>query len=200
MGILRGAEPEVIEPLLEAAISAGLGTVEITMNTPGAEQLIRTAVKVSGARLAIGAGTVLHMGSLRAALDAGATFIVMPTLVKDVMEYCVKKEIPAFPGALSPQEIHNAWRAGATMVKVFPSGLFGPSYFRELKGPFRDIELMACGGVTPENMAAYFSNGASAVAFGASVFKGEWLARRDFSAIAERIKEYLVCFGSSTKT
>ena len=79
------------------------------------------------------------------------------------------------------------------MVKVFPAKFFGPDYFREIKGPFPDIELLACAGVTPENLKAYFENGASAIAFGASVFKKEWLAQRDFASIAESIKRYL-CF------
>ncbi|OGW75613.1 MAG: hypothetical protein A2Z72_00430 [Omnitrophica bacterium RBG_13_46_9] len=188
MGIIRGIEHGVVEPLAEGIVSAGLKTVEITMNTPGAEGLIREMAKAAKNRLVIGAGTVLEMDELRKALDAGATFIVMPTLVRDVTEYCAKNGIPVFPGALTPQEIYNAWRAGATMVKVFPAKFFGASYIMEIKGPFRDIELLACGGVTPENIRSFFSCGASAVAFGGSIFKKEWLAKRDFRSISKGIK------------
>ena len=99
------------------------------MNTAAASSLIRQMVKASDGRLVVGAGTVLTMGDLYSALDAGATFIVLPVLVPDVVEYCAKNSIPVFPGALTPQEISNAWRAGATMVQVFPAGLFGPKYF-----------------------------------------------------------------------
>ncbi len=189
MGILRGVDLDLIEPLMEAVISTGLETIEITMNTPDAAKSIQKAVKVSGPRLMIGAGTVLDMGSLRAALDAGATFIVMPVLVDDVAAHCVKSKIPLFPGALTPQEIYNAWRAGATMVKVFPAKFFGSGYFKELKGPFNDIELLACGGIAPDNIKDYFSSGANAVAFGASVFRKDWLERRYFAGIAKAIKE-----------
>jgi 2-dehydro-3-deoxyphosphogluconate aldolase/(4S)-4-hydroxy-2-oxoglutarate aldolase len=77
------------------------------------------------------------------------------------------------------------------MIKVFPSNFFGPGYFKEIKGPFNDIELLACGGVTPENMKAYFSSGASAISFGASVFKPDWLAKKDFSSIGQSIKKYI---------
>ncbi len=189
-GILRGIEAEVLEPLLAAVASAGLKTIEITMNTEGAAALIRKAAALSKGDLCVGAGTVLDMKDLKAALDAGATFIVMPVLIEDVMAYCVKNDIPAFPGALTPTEIYRAWRAGATMVKVFPSHLFGPAYFKAIKGPFRNVELLACGGVTPENMKAYFENGASAVSFGASVFKSEGLAKRDFQGIGQSIKKY----------
>ena len=191
MGILRGVQLDIIEPLVEAVAGAGLETIEITMNTKDAAKLIRKAVKASGKNLMIGAGTVLDKDSLKSALSAGATFIVMPTLVKDVLEYCVKNKIPVFPGALTPQEIYNAWQSGATMVKVFPAKFFGPEYFRELKGPFNDIKLLACGGVTPGNTKEYFNNGAGAISFGASVFKKEWLAAKDIKNICDSIKAYL---------
>lgn len=194
LGILRGIEAGALEPLIETIEAAGLKTIEITMNTAGAAGLIRKACALCKKRLTIGAGTVLDMKSLKTALDAGATFIVMPVLIPDVMAYCAKHKIPAFPGALTPQEIYAAWQSGATMVKVFPSGCFGPGYFREIKGPFNDIELLACGGVTPQNMQSYFSSGASAVSFGASVFKKEWLAAKDFAAIASAIKEFLLAY------
>lgn len=191
MGILRGAEKEIIEPLLKAVISSGLRTIEITMNTPGAPDAIRSAVKIAGKRLMIGAGTVLSADDLKKALDAGAKFIVLPAAISEVVESCVKKSIPVFPGALTPQEIYNAWRMGATMVKVFPAKFFGPAYFKEIKGPFADIELLACGGVTPDNIKSFFSAGASAVAFGASVFKKEWLKLRKFGEIETGIKTLL---------
>lgn len=191
LGILRGAEADIIEPLVEAVISAGLGTLEITMNTAHASELIRKAKKVCGKRLTLGAGTVITMQDLKSALQSGASFIVMPVLVKDVVEYCVNNKIPVFPGALTPQEIYQAYDAGATMVKVFPAKLFGPEYFRELKGPFNNIELLACSGVTPDNLRDYFVSGASAVSFGASVFRRDWLAKGDFKAIAQAVRKFI---------
>lgn len=191
MGIVRGVELEQIEPLLEAVLASGLETLEITMNTPDAAQLIRRARKISQKRLTLGAGTVLNIDNLKQALDSGATFIVMPVLIKDVLGYCLKNKIPVFPGALTPQEIYQAWKEGATMVKVFPAKFFGPEYFREIKGPFAEVELLACSGVTAQNMREYFACGASAVAFGASVFKKEWLQKKDYPSIASAIKAYL---------
>lgn len=191
MGILRGVEPDLIGPLMEAVASSGLKVVEVAMNTPRAAEIIGRACKASAGRILVGAGTVLSVDLLQGALDAGAGFVVMPVLVRDVVERCVKGRIPVFPGALTPTEIRDAWNAGATMVKVFPAGSLGPSYLSEIKGPFQDIELLACGGVTPENAESYFSHGASAVAFGASVFRKEWLSSRDFSSIGNRIGQYL---------
>lgn len=191
LGILRGISSEVVEPLTETVISAGLGFIEITMNTEGAPSLIDKMVRHAKGRITIGAGTVLDMDSLKIALGAGASFIVMPVLIEDVAEYCVTNKIPVFPGALTPQEIYKAWNAGATMVKVFPSNFFGPEYFKEIKGPFNDIELLACGGVTPDNMKDFFKNGAGAVAFGASVFKKEWLDKKDFASIGAAVKQFM---------
>lgn len=191
MGILRGGEEDLIAPLVETVVAAGLETLEITMNTPGAAGMIRRAKEVAGGRLTIGAGTVMDLALLEAAVEAGATFIVMPTVVPEVIARCREAEIPVFPGALTPQEIHDAWCAGAAMVKVFPAGVFGPEYLREIKGPFSQIKLLACGGVDAGNMASFFSCGASAVAFGSSVFRPEWLANHEFSLIAEALGELL---------
>jgi len=194
MGILRGVQAESIEPVIETAISSGLQTVEITMNTPGAPDLIRRAIKSAQGRLMIGAGTVVTAEHMKLALDAGAGFIVSPMLVYDVVEYCRDNEIPVFPGAFTPQEIYNAWVAGATMVKIFPAQFMGPGYIKEIKGPFDSIDMLACGGITPENIRSYFDCGASAVAFGGSVFQEEWLKARDFDSIGRSIKALISAY------
>ena len=192
LGIMRGIPQNSVVPLTEAVISSGLKTVEITMNTPNAPDLIKQMVKTADSRLIIGAGTVLTLDKLKEAVDCGATFIVSPTIVKEVMEYCVKKDIPVFPGALTPNEIYLAWEMGATMVKIFPAKMFGPAYFKEVNGPFKDIELLACGGVTPKTIKEYFDNGACACAFGASVFSNDLMRDGDYMGIAQKIKELIL--------
>jgi len=147
MGIIRGVGLDEIESLMEAVIAAGLETVEVTMNTPGVADIISKAGAVSAGRASIGAGTVLSVDDLEKALEAGADFIVMPVLKKEVVCVCVERKIPVFPGALTPQEVFDAHEAGAVMVKVFPLGVFGPRYIKDLKGPFDKIKLMAVGGV-----------------------------------------------------
>lgn len=191
LGILRGIEADAVEPLAQTAIAAGLRALEITMNTPGAPSLIRRMVAAARGRMAIGAGTVLTADDLAAALDAGASFVVMPTLVVDVVRRCAEKSVPVFPGALTPQEIHAAWSAGATMVKVFPANCFGPTYFSEVRGPFREIELLACGGVTAENLPEYFAAGASAVAFGSSIFRAQWMSSQGYGRIGDEIEKLI---------
>jgi 2-dehydro-3-deoxyphosphogluconate aldolase/(4S)-4-hydroxy-2-oxoglutarate aldolase len=190
MGILRGIELAVVEPLMETIAAAGLETIEITMNTAQAPALIKKAVRVAGSRLMIGAGTVLDIAALSTALDAGATFIVMPTFVPEVMEYCVKNAVPVFPGALSPQEAYHCWKYGATMVKVFPASVFGPQYFKSLHGPFPAMKLLAVGGVSCDNVGEYFACGADGVAIGESVFNNARIRANDFAAV----REALACF------
>lgn len=188
LGILRGIKPGAVEPLVESVLATALPAIEITMNTAGAADLIRQAVRAAqGGRLSVGAGTVLSRQDLDAALDAGAQFIVSPTLVREVVEACVVRRIPVFPGAFTPQEIYDAHLAGATMVKVFPAKFLGPAYLEEIKGPFQDIELLACGGVAPHNVQAFFASGASAVAFGASIFRPDWLEAGEFHKIRQAI-------------
>jgi len=191
LGILRGIRLEELEPVVQSVLGAGLETIEVTMNTEGASEIIGEIRALAKGRLTVGAGTVLTMQSLEAALEAGATFVVTPTLIPDVTRYCVDNAIPVFPGALTPTEIYQAWRSGATMVKVFPAGLFGPSYFKEIKGPFSEIQLLACGGVNANNIGAYRENGACAAAFGSSIFNRAWLDREEYARIGSEIRKLI---------
>jgi 2-dehydro-3-deoxyphosphogluconate aldolase/(4S)-4-hydroxy-2-oxoglutarate aldolase len=187
MGILRGGDVSLVGDLVAALVRAGLETLEITLNTPDAPSMIRRARDVAGDALMIGAGTVLDRSGVVTALEAGAGFIVSPVLVPEVMAECRSRGVPAFPGALTPQEIFAAASAGAAMVKVFPASVFGPSYFREVRGPFEGIELLACGGVRASNCAEYFSAGAAAIAFGGSVFSLARFAARDYEAVGRDV-------------
>jgi len=180
---VRGIDPDALDPLLESAIAGGLETLEITMNTPGAPELIAAACEYAEGRLMLGAGTVLSTDEFERAVDAGASFIVMPVQIDEVAAACVERGIPFFPGALTPQEIHNAWRAGASMVKVFPAKFFGPEYFAEIKGPFEQIPLLACGGISAETLPRYAQCGADAFAVGGSVFKTAWIEAGEYSKI-----------------
>lgn len=196
LGILRGITPEQVVPIADASMHAGLKAIEITMNTADAESLIGKMRNHCGSQMSVGAGTVTDFRTLKKALDAGAQFIVMPIIDTAVMEYCNDNKIPVFPGALTPNEIFKAWHYGATMVKVFPSSVFGPSYFKEIKAPLNDINLMACGGVSKETIADFFKNGASAAAFGASIFKKEWIENKHYSNITNEIKSLIDAYKS----
>jgi 2-dehydro-3-deoxyphosphogluconate aldolase/(4S)-4-hydroxy-2-oxoglutarate aldolase len=187
MGIVRGGDLSIVDELVVTLMRAGLETLEITLNTPQAPAMIRRAREVAGDALMIGAGTVLDRAGVVTALEAGAGFIVSPVLVSEVLSECRSRGVPAFPGALTPQEIFAAAEAGASMVKVFPASCFGPSYFREVRGPFEGVELLACGGVRPSSCGEYFAAGAAAVAFGGSVLSLARFAARDYEAIGRDV-------------
>jgi len=191
MGILRGISINDVEPILDTILKTKLKTIEITMNTENAGNIIKKIVDLSNGKLTIGAGTVLTITELMEALDNGASYIVSPILARDVAVYCINQSIPVFPGAFTPQEIYNAWKVGVTMVKVFPSKVIGPEFFKEIKGPFNNIKLMACGGVNPDNIASFFNNGADAVAFGASIFNPGLIKEKKFTEIGNRINKLI---------
>ena len=200
LGIIRGVSESSLEGVLDSARDAGLKFLEITLNTDHALELIESAVKKYEGSLCIGAGTVRTREQAEQAVASGAQFLVSPALNDEVASYCCDQSLPYFPGALTPSEIEKAWQAGATMVKVFPASQWGPQYFREIKGPFEDILLMAVGGVTTDNIPAYFSSGASAVAVGGSVFSLSRMVNEEFSKIHDDLKEILFAVRKNLNT
>lgn len=191
IGIARGLPQQALIPAFEAALSGGFDHLEVTLNTPGALLQIETAVRSFKGRARIGAGTVLTADGASAALAAGAEFIVSPVLDPGVAALCREAHVDYFPGALTPTEVLAAWNAGAAMVKIFPvSAMGGASYIGELKGPFDKIELLACGGVTPENLPDFVRKGADGIAIGASLFRKEWIAAGDFGMVARQACAY----------
>jgi 2-dehydro-3-deoxyphosphogluconate aldolase/(4S)-4-hydroxy-2-oxoglutarate aldolase len=181
LGILRGLPPCKIEPVVAAVCGGGLTNLEITMNTPGAADQIRLACAGAGGALNIGAGTVTSLPLLEEALAAGASFIVTPTVTNAVIRRCVHLNVPVFPGALSPGEILTAWNLGATLVKVFPAGLFGPAYIRCLKEELPEIRLMPTGGVNLDTFSSYASAGADAFGVGTPLFNAARIAYEDWA-------------------
>ena len=155
VGILRFFPRAQVEQLVPAVMAEGLVNLEVTLNSPGAADLIRLTRDLLGDRGNVGAGTVTSMEGLKLALDAGASFIVTPVVLPEVIRACVDLGVPIFPGAMTPTEIFTAWSLGATMVKVFPADQLGPNHLRAVKAPFPEIPLMPTGGVTVETLAAF---------------------------------------------
>jgi len=151
----------------DAVVAGGLLAFEITLNEP--MDLALRAIESVARRspdLAIGAGTVLSIDAAQRALDAGATFLVMPHTDPDLVAWAAARGVPTLPGAATPSEVLAAWRAGAAAVKVFPASVVGPAFVRECRGPFPDIPLVPSGGVTPETAADFIAAGAVAVGVG----------------------------------
>ena len=191
VGIIRGLTLEEVIQILPIYRAAGLSTIEITMNTPEVEKIIRYAIDNEQVGLNIGAGTVCTKSDLKKALDAGAQFIVTPILNKKVIKTCVKEAIPIFPGAFTPSEIHKAWQWGASMVKIFPATQMGPAYLKELKGPFDQIKLLPTGGVGLDNMPDFFAAGADGVGIASQLFDKNLIQNKDWNALKIHFQQFI---------
>lgn len=190
VGIIRNISPTVFEKILPLYIQAGFTTVEVTMNTDGAEKMIEKCKIVHGDAINIGAGTVCNTEDLQKALDAGAEFIVTPIVEKGVIEKCVSLGIPVFPGAFTPTEIFNAWSLGASMVKVFPASQLGSDFIKSIKAPFPQIKLMPTGGVIAEDLKHYKNAGADAFGIGSPLFPAHLIKTENDMALLEHFKSF----------
>lgn len=165
--VVRAPSAGLALAAVEALLEGGLSVFEITLTVPGALGVIEKLVAELGERAVVGAGTVLSANSALEAVRAGAAFVVSPGLDLRTVEAMRAREIPVFPGALTPTEILSAWNAGADVVKIFPcSALGGAKYLTQLRGPFPDIKLMPTGGVSVSNAAEFLRAGATAVGLG----------------------------------
>lgn len=191
IGILRGFEPETTLKIAEASHRGGLRLLEVTMNTDGAAAQIAMLREKIGDKLVIGAGTVCSMEDLETALGAEAQFIVTPITVPEVIKTCRERGVPVVAGALTPTEVWTAWEVGATLVKIFPAGLGGPDYIRDLRGPLNKIRLAPTGGVRLDNIGAYLDAGAEGFGLGSPLFPGECVKTGDWGGIAQHTSSIL---------
>ncbi|QHV99872.1 bifunctional 4-hydroxy-2-oxoglutarate aldolase/2-dehydro-3-deoxy-phosphogluconate aldolase [Spirosoma endbachense] len=190
IGIIRGLSFEEISQILPIYREAGLTTIEITMNTPGAEDMIRYALETYSDGFNIGAGTVCTKDDLDKALDAGAQFIVTPIINKKVIKACVKHGVPIFPGAFTPSEIYTAWSLGASMVKVYPATSLGPDYIKDVKAPLNQLKLVPTGGINLENMAAYFQAGADGLGVGGHLFDKTFIRQKNWTGLKNHFQQF----------
>ncbi len=169
LAIARGLADENADATAEALYKGGIRLIEVTLNTPGALEIITRWRGRFENRMRIGAGTVLDESLARQALAAGAEFLVSPNVDEAVIGHGVQNQVEVFPGALTPTEIVRAWQAGASAIKVFPAATFGPKYLQELRGPLGQIPLMAVGGVNVDNLSDFLQAGAVGVGLGGSL-------------------------------
>lgn len=197
VGILRFFPPTQLQHLVTAALDGGIVNFEVTMNSDGADDLLRLACDRVGTRGNVGAGTVTSLDELDRALDAGASFIVTPAVIPEVIRACVDRQIPVMPGAMTPTEVLTAWRLGATLVKIFPADQLGPGHLRALKAPFPKIPLMPTGGVTPDTLAAFRHAGADAVGVGSPLFHPQHAAAENWDWIRARAQAFVQAWKAS---
>jgi 2-dehydro-3-deoxyphosphogluconate aldolase/(4S)-4-hydroxy-2-oxoglutarate aldolase len=189
IGILRGVDADFFPQLMQASFRAGLQALEVTMNTPGAPEMLRQNMHLVPDGCFLGMGTVCSLEDAKVSIDAGAMFLVTPNTDVDVIAYAKQQGVPIVAGALTPTEVYQAWSAGADMIKVFPCP--GPKYIQDLLGPMQDVPLVAVGGVKQDNLQQFLSAGAVAVGIGNSLFGSEALNSKDADMVGQHISEYL---------
>jgi len=190
IAIMRAKSSDQLLAAADAIKAGGVQAIEVTMTTPGALDVIRQATERYGADVLFGAGSVLDPESARAAILAGAQFVVCPTLNLKTIEICHRYAIPVVPGAYTPTEILTAWEAGADMVKVFPASVGGPAYFKAIKGPLPQVKLVPVGGVDLDTTANFIRAGADAVGVGGALVSQKLLDAGDFAALTERARRF----------
>lgn len=189
VAIVRLRDGKPLPKVAEALYAGGITVMEFTMNTPDVLQGLRDTSRALPDVL-LGAGTVLNMKAVQAAVESGAQFIVSPNTKAEVIETTHHFGKVSVPGAYTPTEIVQAMDLYADIVKLFPAKGLGPGYIREVKAPLGDLNIMPTGGVSAENVRDYFEAGACAVAAGNSLVNDALVQAGDYAEITRRARAF----------
>jgi len=188
--VLRAPEARHFPALVEALVRVGLRAVEITLTAANAVAAIEAISTAYGSEVAVGAGTVLSADEAESCVEAGASFLVAPTAVPDVVASAHVLGVPVVPGALTPTEVLAAHRSGAQAVKLFPASTVGPQYLKDIHGPLPDVRLMPTGGIAVADVATWIRAGALAVGLGGQLL-GSTVTDGPDRALDRRVKAAL---------
>ena len=197
MVLARGVPKDVLLKAVGAIAETGVTVFESTFDHRREDCIAENAEKIAalvaalGDRMSIGAGTVLSVEEVRAAHEAGATFIVSPDTDPEVIAETKRLGMVSIPGAMTPSEIKRAYALGADIVKLFPADDLGYHYIQNLKGPMPHIPLMATGGVNPETIPEFLSRGILAVGTGITIFRPDLVAAEDYEGIKALAKAHV---------
>ena len=191
IAIMRTKSSDQLVAAAEAIRKGGVQVIEVTMNTPGALDVIASASKRFGQEVLFGAGTVLSPEMATDAIQAGAQFIVAPTLNLKVIELCKNLDLPVMPGCYTPTEMLAAWEAGADFVKLFPAEIGGPAMVKAILAPLPQLQIVPVGGVDINSAAAFLRSGAAALGVGSSLINQKLLESGDFSELTRRAAAFV---------
>lgn len=191
IAVVRMTRSENLVGAAHALAAGGVVAIEVTLTTPGALEVIAEAGDVLGDRVMIGAGTVLDADQARRAVEAGAGFLVSPTVDADVIAVARRAGIPIIAGALTPNEIDRAMRLGVDLIKLFPGRVATPGYFKDLLGPFPTARLLPTGNVDLATVPDYIRAGAVAVGVGKALVDDAAVAACDWDALTDRARAFI---------
>lgn len=188
LAVVRAPSAESALLAADALIAGGIFGLEITYSTPDAPAVIRELDARYGERIYLGAGTVTTPEEAAKAADAGARFLVSPGTRRELTAAMKATGLLVLTGALTPSEVMAAIEYGTDVVKIFPASLGGPAFLKALRGPFPGVALMPTGGVTPENLDAWFAAGAVAVGAGGDLVSGTDLASGRYDEVERKAR------------
>lgn len=189
VAIVRADTFDAALQMADACIAGGITALEVAFTTPDTLEVIKTLRLRHGPEVLLGAGTVLDPETARLAILAGARFIISPSVNLDTIRLCQRYQVLSMPGVMTPTEIVTALEAGADIIKIFPAEVFGPAYIKALRAPLPLAPLMPTGGVSVDNLAAWFENGALAVGIGSSLTGPA--ASGDYQAVTARARAFV---------
>lgn len=193
--VLRKIPYDKSRDIVQALLDGGIQAIEVTMETEKAEAIIRESVASFSDRAWIGAGTVLDVEDCRRAVEAGAQFVVAPVLDEEVVRYAAARGIPVIPGVFTPSEMLRAINLGASMIKLFPASVLGPSFIKDVKGPLAHIPIMCTGGITLKTAKEYLDAGAHAVGAGSALLRKDLITASDWTGLTKEAERWMAAVG-----
>lgn len=191
IAIIRGFEPDICLRLSEAYVKGGIDMVEVTFNQKDPRSWKDTAAAIRSIKdhfagsVKVGAGTVLTEEQLLMCEDAGGEYMVTPNVNTSLIRKCVADGLMAMPGAITPTEAVDAFNAGASYVKLFPAGVFGPEYVKALVAPLSHIPFLAVGGIGPHNISDFIKAGCVGAGVGGNLTNKEWISNGEWDKITD---------------
>ena len=190
VAILRAKRPDRLRVAAQILVEQGVRTLELPLTSPEVLDAVAETVQALNGTAYVGAGTVRTVDDARRAVDAGAVFLVAPSLDQDVVRYAAKHDVGVLPGTMTPTEIDLAMRAGARLVKLFPATMYTPEFVRQLRVPMPEAAVVPTGGVDLVSAAKWIGAGAVALGIG-SPLTGDSLETEDWDGLADRAKAWL---------
>lgn len=197
VSIIRAKSGEQLVNVAKALYEGGIDVIEVTFTVPGVLDIIAAVKKELGSKILLGAGTVLDTETARAAILAGAEFIVTPTVNPEVIKLCNRYSKVIMPGGFTPTEVLTAWDAGADIVKVFPAEIGGPALLKAIAGPLPQVRLLPTGGVTLETLPSFIKAGACAVGLGSALVEAKAVESGDMARIRSLAEQYVALLKKS---
>jgi len=191
IAVVRAKSSEQLLDVAGALLKGGVDCIEITMTTPDALGTIRRCREAMGQTALIGVGSVLDAATAEKAIQAGAQFVVSPIFDEQILRAAHAADLPAVPGAFSPNEILRATNAGADMVKVFPATRLGPGFFKDVLAPMPHLKLTPTGGVNLDTAGDFIRAGAVTLGVGSALVKKQAVEEGDFATIQDLAGQFV---------